>query len=85
MGFKLDRVHVWSGEVADTAGGVAAKLSMLAQSGANLEFVLAGHLAYYRLALPALPGNEAGTHEGTWTAILRDLPAVVSVEVQTLS
>ena len=23
MGFKLDRVHVWSGEVADQAGGVA--------------------------------------------------------------
>ena len=38
-GFKLDRVHVWSGEVADQAGGVAAKLSMLAQAGANLEFI----------------------------------------------
>src|SRR5262245_29718558 len=40
MGFKLDRVHVWSGEVTDRAGGVAAKLSALAQAGANLEFVL---------------------------------------------
>ena len=39
MGFKLDRVHVWSGEVADQAGGVAAKLSMLAQAGTNLEFI----------------------------------------------
>lgn len=39
MGFKLDRVHVWSGEVADQAGGVSAKLAMLAQSGANLEFI----------------------------------------------
>jgi hypothetical protein len=39
MGFKLDRVHVWSGEVADQAGGVAAKLSLLAQAGANLEFI----------------------------------------------
>ncbi len=39
MGFKLDRVHVWSGEVADQAGGVAAKLSMMSQSGANLEFI----------------------------------------------
>ncbi|HVS39995.1 MAG TPA: amino acid-binding ACT [Gemmataceae bacterium] len=39
MGFKLDRVHVWSGEVADQAGGVAAKLSMMAQAGANLEFI----------------------------------------------
>jgi hypothetical protein len=40
MGFKLDRVHVWSGEVADRAGGVAGKLATLAQGGANLEFIL---------------------------------------------
>ncbi|MBV9122084.1 MAG: amino acid-binding ACT [Planctomycetes bacterium] len=40
MGFKLDRVHVWSGEIADQAGGIAAKLAPLAQAGANLEFIL---------------------------------------------
>lgn len=40
MSFKLDRVHVWSGEVADQAGGVASKLALLAQSGANLEYIL---------------------------------------------
>jgi hypothetical protein len=40
MGFRLDRVHVWSGEVADRAGGVASKLSALAQADANLEFIL---------------------------------------------
>lgn len=39
MGFRLDRVHVWSGEVADRPGGVAATLSTLAQAGANLEFI----------------------------------------------
>jgi hypothetical protein len=39
MGFKLDRVHVWSGEVLDRAGGVATLLSQLAQAGANLEFI----------------------------------------------
>src|SRR5436190_24353506 len=39
MGFKLDRVHVWSCEVADQAGGVAAKLSILAQAHTNLEFI----------------------------------------------
>lgn len=39
MGFKLDRVHVWSGEVMDQAGGVAAKLALVAQSGANLEYI----------------------------------------------
>jgi hypothetical protein len=44
MGFKLDRVHVWSGEVADRAGGVAGKLSTLAQANANLEFILTRRL-----------------------------------------
>ena len=40
MGFRLDRVHVWSGEVQDQAGGVSTKLATLAQAGANLEFIL---------------------------------------------
>jgi hypothetical protein len=44
MGFKLDRVHVWSGEVADRAGGVAGKLATLAQAAANLEFILTRRL-----------------------------------------
>jgi hypothetical protein len=39
MGFKLDRVHVWAGEVADKAGGISGKLAHLAQSGANLEYI----------------------------------------------
>src|SRR5262249_3615592 len=39
MSFKWDRVHVWAGEVADDVGGAAAKLSFLAQAGANLEFI----------------------------------------------
>jgi hypothetical protein len=40
MGFKLDRVHVWSGEVEDRPGGAASKLLALAEAGANLEFIL---------------------------------------------
>jgi hypothetical protein len=44
MGFILDRVHVWSAEVADRAGGVASKLSALAQADANLEFILTRRL-----------------------------------------
>jgi hypothetical protein len=39
MRFRLDRVHVWAGEVEDHAGGVAAKLAPLAESGANLAFI----------------------------------------------
>jgi hypothetical protein len=50
MGFKLDRVHVWSCEVADQAGGVAAKLSILAQAHANLEFI-------YTRRQPERPGT----------------------------
>ncbi len=49
MGFKLDRVHVWSGEVADQAGGVATKLALLAQAGTNLEYI-------YTRRLPEKPG-----------------------------
>jgi hypothetical protein len=50
MGFKLDRVHVWSGEVADQAGGVAAKLQLLAQAGTNLEYI-------YTRRQPDKPGS----------------------------
>jgi hypothetical protein len=39
MSFKLNRVHVWSGEVEDRAGGIASKLALLAQADANLEFI----------------------------------------------
>jgi hypothetical protein len=44
MSFKWDRVHVWSGEVADQAGGVASKLADLAHAGANLEYVFTKRL-----------------------------------------
>ena len=50
MGFKLDRVHVWAGEVADRAGGAAAKLKALAEADANLEFV-------FTQRLPSKPGT----------------------------
>jgi hypothetical protein len=44
MGFKLDRVHVWSGEVKDQPGGVSNQLAVLAEAGANLEFILTQRL-----------------------------------------
>jgi hypothetical protein len=40
MGFKLDRIHVWTCEIPDRPGGMASKLSPLAEAGANLEFIL---------------------------------------------
>ena len=39
MGFKLDRIHVWSCEIQDEAGGIAQKLAPLAQVGTNLEYI----------------------------------------------
>ena len=39
MSFKMDRVHVWAAEVADEPGGVATKLSLLSEAGANLGYV----------------------------------------------
>jgi len=50
MSFKFDQIHLWSGEVADKAGGVAAKLAFLAQAGANLEYV-------YTKRMPDKPGT----------------------------
>ena len=50
MGFKLDRVHLWSGEIADQAGGMASKLALLAQAGANLEYI-------YTRRQPDKPGS----------------------------
>jgi hypothetical protein len=44
MSYKFDRVHVWTCEVADQAGGVAAKLHFLAEAGANLEYVFTKRL-----------------------------------------
>jgi hypothetical protein len=82
MSFKLDRVHVWSGAVEDRAGGVAAKLALLAQAGANLEYI-------YTRRLEDKPGTgvlyvapvtgpqavraarSAGLHESNTPVVLR--------------
>ncbi len=44
MSFKLDRIHIWSGEIQDQAGGMVTKLAPLAQAGANLEYILTRRL-----------------------------------------
>lgn len=82
MGFKLERVHVWAGEIADQAGGIAAKLAPLAQAGAHLEYI-------YTRRQPDKPGTgilyvapitgpfqqraarAAGLHETHETLVLR--------------
>ena len=59
MRFRLDRVHVWAGEVEDRPGGVAAKLSALAEADANLAFV-------FTQRRPDKPGNVLTIE--TWVA-----------------
>jgi hypothetical protein len=82
MSFKLDRVHVWSGEVADQAGGVAAKLSLLAQAGANLEYIYTHRLrdqpgagilyvAPVTGPLATRAAKSAGLHEANSPIVLR--------------
>lgn len=82
MGFKLDRVHVWSGEVADTAGGVAAKLALLAQTGTNLEYIYTRrqpdkpgtgilYVAPVTGPLAVRAARSAGLHEADTPIVLR--------------
>jgi hypothetical protein len=37
----------------------------------NMQYVQTPGLSYYRLSLPANPAHSAGTHAGTWNALLR--------------
>lgn len=39
MSFKMQRVHVYHGEVKDEPGGISGRLKVLAEAGANLEYV----------------------------------------------
>lgn len=38
---------------------------------ANSQFVLSRYASYYRCALPVLPANPAGSHNGLWHAVLK--------------
>jgi hypothetical protein len=42
-----------------------------ASSLANLQYVQAGKMAYYRLSLPAIPADASGSHSGLWHALLK--------------
>jgi len=50
MAYSVKKVDVWTGEIADRPGGLAAKLEALADAGANLSFVIARRQ-------PHLPGR----------------------------
>jgi hypothetical protein len=82
MGFKLERVHVWTGEIADKAGGMATILAPLADAKANLEYVLTrrqpdrpgtGILYVAPITGPAQvrAAKSAGLHESHQSIVLR--------------
>jgi hypothetical protein len=50
MAFKVTKLAVWTGEIEDRAGGLAAKLEPLATAGADFDFVIARRQ-------PQLPGK----------------------------
>jgi hypothetical protein len=50
MALQMHKVQVWSADVPDRVGAAAAKLELLAQAGANLEFV-------FTRPSPDHPGN----------------------------
>src|SRR5262245_37146558 len=39
--------------------------------GANSQFVRSRYASYYRCALPVLPADAAGSHDGLWHAVLK--------------
>lgn len=41
MAYRIEKVDVWSGNIEDRPGALAAKLAPLAETGAGLEFLLA--------------------------------------------
>ncbi len=41
MAYKVKKIEVWTGDISDRAGGLAAKLSSLAEAKADLTFVVA--------------------------------------------
>lgn len=82
MSFKMDRVHVWAGEVQDEPGSVAGKLSKLDESGADLEYVYTQRLldkpGYGTLCVAPIAGvnqakaaKAAGLHEVSEPIVMR--------------
>ena len=82
MSFKMQRVHVYHGEIKDEPGGIASRLKMLAEAGANLEYVYSQRSATKPgmgdLFVAPLHGNgelkaarEAGLHEVNEPIVMR--------------
>jgi len=53
----------------ETPGGKIIKPSTAAAEP-NIDFIMGQQVVFYRMVLPALAADEAGSHAGKWTAIL---------------
>ncbi len=53
--------------VLETPSGKIIKPST---GGPNVKYIIGPHVAFYRVTLPALAADPAGSHAGTWKAIL---------------
>ena len=40
-------------------------------AGANSQFTVSRYASFYRCALPVLPADATGSHEGLWYAVLK--------------
>ena len=49
---------------------VAPGGTTIASSGVNVDYVVRSQVAFYRVTLPAIPADLAGSHAGEWQAIL---------------
>ena len=62
MPLSMHKVQVWTCEIPDRPGAAAAKLELLARSGANLEFIftrpVAGKLDTSAIFLAPINGPE---------------------------
>ena len=82
MAVEIKKVDVWVGEIPDRPGGLGKKLEVLAEAGANLEFVISRRqpdkrgkgivfLAPVRGAAQARAARDAGLSKATRMHSLR--------------
>lgn len=84
MSFKMQRVHVYHGEVEDKPGGISGKLKSLAEAGAHLEYVYSQR----SLSKPGMgdlyvaPLHGAGEITAAKAAGLHEVPEPIVMRVE---
>jgi hypothetical protein len=67
--FVLSPVPTASWFALETPDGTS--ITAASSGTGNVQFVAGNHVSYYRLSLPALPQDAAGTHQGRWQVVMR--------------